>query len=63
MTNTAMDESTSRLRDALEAGAASARLQAALTAGSSPAPGYVEVLIERCAIEPDFFVRDMLTWR
>lgn len=40
----------------------SARLQAALTAGTHPEPGFLEVLIERCAIEPDFYVRDMLTW-
>jgi hypothetical protein len=40
----------------------SARLRAALMAGSSPDPASVEVLVERCGIEPDFFVRDMLTW-
>lgn len=62
MTRTSMGEPASRLRDALGAPAASARLQAALTAGSTPDPEYVEVLIERCATEPDFFVRDMLTW-
>lgn len=40
----------------------SARLQAALTAGTSPDPAFVEVLVARCSIEPDFYVRDMLTW-
>jgi HEAT repeat protein len=40
----------------------SARLQAALDAGTYPEPDAVDVLVDRCAIEPDFFVRDMLTW-
>ncbi|MFI6346155.1 HEAT repeat domain-containing protein [Streptomyces sp. NPDC050560] len=38
------------------------RLQAALAVGSDPAPGLVDALVERCGVEPDFFVRDMLTW-
>jgi HEAT repeat protein len=50
------------LSSALESPAASARLHAALTAGMHPDPGYVEVLVERCTVEPDFYVRDMLTW-
>ena len=41
---------------------ASTRLEAALALGSDPAPELVEVLIARCAVEPDFYVRDMLTW-
>jgi HEAT repeat protein len=47
---------------ALTAGNASARLTAALAIGSSPDPAYLDVLLSRCAVEPDFFVRDMLTW-
>ncbi len=47
---------------ALDSPDASLRLQAALAAGTHPDPGHVEVLVERCATEPDFFVRDMLTW-
>jgi HEAT repeat protein len=47
---------------ALTAGDESTRLKAALTIGSNPEPGLVEALIARCAIEPDFYVRDMLTW-
>lgn len=62
MTQTDTNEAAGRLRAALEAPASSARLQAALTAGSTPAPAYIDVLVERCAIEPDFYVRDMLTW-
>jgi HEAT repeat protein len=37
-------------------------LQAALTAGTNPTHAQIDALIERCAIEPDFYVRDMLTW-
>ncbi len=47
---------------ALRAGDSSVRLQAALAAGSHPDPGLLEALVERCAVEPDFFVRDMLSW-
>ncbi|MBB2922832.1 HEAT repeat domain-containing protein [Cellulomonas cellasea] len=52
----------SRLARALAAGSASVRLQAALAAGTHPDPALVPLLVERCAVEPDFFVRDMLTW-
>jgi HEAT repeat protein len=55
-------ETPERLRDALDGPDASARLQVALAAGTRPNPAYVEILVERCAIEPDFYVRDMLTW-
>jgi HEAT repeat protein len=47
---------------ALGAGNSSARLQAALAAGTHPDAGLVDALLARCAIEPDFYVRDMLTW-
>lgn len=40
----------------------SVRLQAALAAGTSPDPAQLDALVERCGVEPDFFVRDMLTW-
>jgi len=51
-----------RLGRALRSPVASVRLQAALAAGTHPDPDHVEALVERCAIEPDFYVRDMLTW-
>jgi HEAT repeat protein len=51
-----------RLLDALAAANPSTRLKAALAIGTHPEPGVVDVLVARCAIEPDFFVRDMLTW-
>lgn len=47
---------------ALRAPAPSERLQAALAAGTNPKSTYVDVLIDRCVVEPDFFVRDTLTW-
>lgn len=50
------------LMAALSADDASMRLRAAMAAGSNPHPGYAEELIRRCGVEPDFFVRDMLTW-
>ncbi|MEU4171189.1 HEAT repeat domain-containing protein [Streptomyces sp. NPDC026665] len=46
----------------LEDGSASVRLRAALAVGSTPDPRFVVGLVERCAVEPEFFVRDMLTW-
>ncbi|MFJ6016348.1 HEAT repeat domain-containing protein [Streptomyces sp. NPDC092952] len=47
---------------ALWAGTPSVRLRAALAAGADPDPALLETLVERCAAEPDFFVRDMLSW-
>lgn len=51
---------------ALEHPDPSVRLRAALAVGTAgadlDAEEVTDRLIERCAIEPDFFVRDMLTW-
>jgi HEAT repeat protein len=52
----------SRVAGALGAEDSSVRLQAALAVGSHPDPGLLETLVDRCAVEPDFFVRDMLSW-
>ncbi|MCB5179249.1 HEAT repeat domain-containing protein [Streptomyces antimicrobicus] len=46
----------------LEDARASVRLRAALAVGTAPDARCVDKLVERCAIEPEFFVRDMLTW-
>ncbi|WP_329255316.1 HEAT repeat domain-containing protein [Streptomyces canus] len=46
----------------LEDGRSSVRLRAALAVGTAPEPRFVDKLVERCAVEPEFFVRDMLTW-
>ena len=51
-----------RLTRRLEDPDASARLRAALAAGMRPAAEQVDVLVRRCAVEPEFAVRDMLTW-
>ncbi|MBW8301166.1 MAG: HEAT repeat domain-containing protein [Hydrogenophaga sp.] len=40
----------------------SARLNAALSAGLNPSPSNLGTLMEQCAVEPDFQVREMLTW-
>ena len=40
----------------------STRLKAALGAGTYPKPEYIEILIQQCAHETDFFVRDTLSW-
>jgi HEAT repeat protein len=47
---------------ALADGDKSTRLKAALAIGFNPEPGLVDTLVARCAIETDFYVRDMLTW-
>jgi HEAT repeat protein len=47
---------------ALAADDGSTRLKAALAIGSNPNPDLLDLLVARCAIEPDFYVRDMLTW-
>ncbi|QWB26954.1 MULTISPECIES: HEAT repeat domain-containing protein [Streptomyces] len=46
----------------LEDNGSSVRLRAALAAGTTPDPRFVDKLVERCAIEPEFSVREMLTW-
>jgi HEAT repeat protein len=53
---------TSSHRNALGAKDSSTRLQAVLAAGTRPDPALVDTLVARCAVEPDFYVRDMLTW-
>ncbi|TQM79258.1 hypothetical protein FHX81_1561 [Saccharothrix saharensis] len=60
--NTTLDDTRDVLLDAVRAGESSTRLQAALAIGTRRDPGHVEALVARCAVEPDFFVRDMLTW-
>ncbi|WP_248962003.1 HEAT repeat domain-containing protein [Sphaerisporangium perillae] len=61
MTMPKEDTNTMRALQGLES-SSSVRLQAALTLGTTPDPRFIDKLIERCAIEPDFYVRDMLTW-
>ncbi|WP_446045030.1 HEAT repeat domain-containing protein [Streptomyces olivaceus] len=60
--DTADARHTARVLRALEYDDPSVRLAAALAVGTEPDPRYVDRLIERCATEPEFHVRDMLTW-
>ncbi|MFE6845246.1 HEAT repeat domain-containing protein [Streptomyces sp. NPDC057686] len=62
MTTAEQETNTSRALRGLEDGRSSVRLRAALAIGSNPDERCVEKLIERCAIESEFFVREMLTW-
>ena len=50
------------LKAHLESPDQSIRLKAALAAGTFPKPEFIDVLVEQCAHESDFFVRDTLTW-
>lgn len=51
-----------RLIEALGASNPQQRLQAAMAVGTRAEARDLDVLIARCRVEPDFFVRDMLTW-
>jgi len=62
MTPTDQPAPADRLRAALRDESSSARLQSALAAGTYPDARFVPVLVDRSGVEPDFFVRDMLTW-
>ncbi|MGW2111299.1 hypothetical protein ACWCPL_32765, partial [Streptomyces sp. NPDC001948] len=62
MTFTGQDTDGTRMLRGLADSSSSVRLRAALAVGTAPDPRYVDTLVERCAIEPEFFVRDMLTW-
>lgn len=56
------DTDTARALRGLADDRSSVRLRAALAVGTAPDPRFVDGLIERCAVEPEFLVRDMLTW-
>ncbi|GAA3821426.1 HEAT repeat domain-containing protein [Streptomyces coacervatus] len=62
MTMTRQDADAIRALRGLEDDRSSVRLRAALAVGTTPDPRFVGKLVERCGIEPEFFVRDMLTW-
>lgn len=51
-----------RIVRALAAPGPSDRLRTALAIGTDADPAFAEALVARCGVEPDFFVRDMLTW-
>ena len=50
------------LQSLLDSPDQSVRLKAALAAGTYPEPEFIDILIRQCAVEPDFFVRDTLSW-
>ncbi|MFJ8887540.1 HEAT repeat domain-containing protein [Streptomyces sp. NPDC102402] len=62
MTMADQDTDVTRGLRGLEHGDASVRLRAAMAVGTAPDPRYVGTLVERCATEPDFQVRELLTW-
>lgn len=53
---------TDRALRGLAHGDPSVRLRAALAIGTAPDPRFVAGLVEHCATEPEFAVREMLTW-
>ncbi|MFG2464397.1 HEAT repeat domain-containing protein [Streptomyces canus] len=57
-----LDTGAVRALQGLEDSRSSVRMRAALAVGTAPDPRFVDKLVERCAVEPEFFVRDMLTW-
>ncbi len=50
------------LQELLSSSDQSVRLKAALSAGTFPQSEYIPILVSQCAHEPDFFVRDTLSW-
>ncbi|MFI7355762.1 HEAT repeat domain-containing protein [Streptomyces avidinii] len=62
MTTAGQDTHPVRALRELEDTRASVRLRAAMALGSTPDPRSVERIVERCATEPEFSVREMLTW-
>ncbi len=56
------NNSTKDLVDGLSDEDANKRLSTALAVGTNPEPDLLDILVARCAIEQDFYVRDMLTW-
>ena len=62
MTQNPGTPTATRLTTAMDTPNPSTRLQVAQIAGTRPDPAYIPVLIEQCRTEPDFNVRDMLTW-
>ncbi|MEU9862454.1 HEAT repeat domain-containing protein [Streptomyces sp. NPDC047971] len=63
MTMARQDTDTAvRALQGLEDSRSSVRLRAALAVGTNPDARCVGRLVERCGVEPDFSVREMLTW-
>ncbi|MFF9817701.1 HEAT repeat domain-containing protein [Streptomyces sp. NPDC014006] len=58
----AKQDTERRVLQGLDSDSASIRLQSALAVGTAPDPAVIGKLVTRCAIEPEFHVREMLTW-
>lgn len=56
------EEYAANIARALDVQDQSVRLKAAMAAGTHPHPDLLEVLVRRCGVEPDFFVRETLSW-
>lgn len=56
------DAETIRVLQGLEDSRPSVRLRVTMAVGTSPDPRFVGTLVARCAVEPDFQVREALTW-
>lgn len=59
---TVRTEDATRALHGLRHSSPSVRLRAALAIGTTPDPRFVDGLVERCAVEPEFSVREALTW-
>lgn len=55
-------ERLERIRELLDDNDPSIRLRTVMAMGARPHPDWLEPLIARCGIEPDFGVRDTLSW-
>ncbi|MFJ8753036.1 HEAT repeat domain-containing protein [Streptomyces sp. NPDC102441] len=62
MTLPQQDTHVTRALRGLKDDRSSVRLRAAMAVGTAPDPRFIDTLVERCAVEPDFQVREMLTW-
>ncbi|GAA1406768.1 HEAT repeat domain-containing protein [Catellatospora coxensis] len=62
MTTQEQETNITQARRALAHRDPSVRLRAALAVGTTPDPRSVTALVQRCAVEPEFYVREMLTW-
>ncbi|WBB80428.1 HEAT repeat domain-containing protein [Micromonospora sp. WMMD882] len=56
------DQTTTKAIRALAHDSPTVRLRATMAVGTTPDPRYVDTLVERCGVEPEFFVREALTW-
>ncbi|MGV9316341.1 HEAT repeat domain-containing protein [Streptomyces sp. NPDC003691] len=59
---TLTEENTARMLRGLEHDNPSVRLRTVMAVGTNPDVRFVEQLVGRCATEPDFSVREALTW-